>query len=212
MYGERKRDPLPAPAMCLHCGWSGTPNHKMLRDEHGDVSLVLSQKPCPKCGAQTIQLNDAKPLPIQIITAVRDADLTDDELLDLADAVREAPSDTTPRELGERVPSASKIISIASRGGEHWIELLALVLATIAFYVSHTDAQQAHRDAQQASELAHQDAQQAHQDAERARQDDGQNERQNAREATRKTSSLSDEDVRRIALQIEAELERHSTP
>jgi uncharacterized protein HemX len=177
----------------------------MLRDEQGGVSLILSQKPCPKCGAPTTQLNETKPpLPIQIITAVRDADLSPVELLELADAVRDAPAEMSPRQLAEQVPAASKIITIASRAGDRWIELLAVVLAAVAFYVQHVDAQQAHRDAQQARE-------EAHQDAERARQDSRQ-ERREARKAARTTGSLSDEDIRKIAHQIEAHQDRDSGP
>jgi hypothetical protein len=56
----------------------------MLRDEYGDASLILSQKRCPMCSARLVQLGDKKPpLPIQIIAAVRDADLTPAELFEL---------------------------------------------------------------------------------------------------------------------------------
>lgn len=78
MYDERRRDPLPQKAMCVRCGWSGTPNRTILRDERGDASLVLAQKPCPKCGEQTIQIEPPAPLPVQIVGALREADLTDD--------------------------------------------------------------------------------------------------------------------------------------
>src|SRR4051794_32116926 len=36
--GQRRRDPPPRKAICLRCGWSGTPNHTMLRDDHGDLA------------------------------------------------------------------------------------------------------------------------------------------------------------------------------
>ncbi len=173
----------------------------MLRSEHGDVSLIVSQKPCPVCGAPIVQLREPKPaLSIQIVSAVRDADLTPDDLSELADALGRAATNASPRELAALVPAASKVITIASKAGENWIGLLALIVAVIAIYIAHTDAQQAHQDAERAIESAHTDA-------ERARQD-SQDALKQARSADRKTSTLSDDEVRKIAEQIEAELRR----
>ena len=90
---QRRRDPPPPKATCLRCGWSGTPNHTFLRDDHGDVSLVLSEKPCPKCGRPVIQMEPPPPLPVQIVAALREADLTPDELRTAADALKRLPRD-----------------------------------------------------------------------------------------------------------------------
>lgn len=192
----RRRDPPPPKAVCVRCGWSGTPNHQILRDDHGDASLVLSQKPCPVCGTKTVQLGEQKPpLPIQIVTAVRAADLTSAQLLEIVEVARRAPSDVSPRELSDQVPVASKIITIASRSGEGWIGLLAIVLTAIAMYVAHMDSRQAHRDAEEAIERSHEDAERAL----RNRQED-------AGEPAPTTKGLSDEDIRKLARQIEADL------
>ena len=189
---QRRRDPPPPKATCLRCGWSGTPNHTFLRDEHGDVSLVVSQKPCPKCGEQTIQLEPPPPLPVEIATALRDADLTYDQLVAAADALGKVPSDASPRAVAEQVPLPAKLITVASRvGKDQWIGILVAVIALAIAHVQHTDAERAHQDAEQ----AHQDAEQAHEDAERTRQDS---------EQARRTGSLSDDDVKRIAEKVEA--------
>jgi hypothetical protein len=169
----------------------------MLRDDHGDVSLILSQKPCPQCGAQAIQLNEAKPtLPVEIATAIRDADLTPDQIGTLARVIREADPEISPRELADRVqiPAASPLITVASRAGKNWIALLSLILTVTAIYVAHTDVQQAHHDAERA-------IQQSHMDAEKALRE--------AREPSRSTGTLSQEEVNRIAAQIEQQLARN---
>lgn len=142
----------------------------------------------------TIQLGETRPsLPVEIVTAVRDANLTVDDLEQLTAALRDAPEGISPRAMAERVPRASKVITIASRAGEQWLALLAIIVTAISLYIAHTDSQQAHQDA----EAAHRDAVQAHQDAERA-----------TRTAER-TGSLSDEDIRKITRQIEEQVERH---
>ena len=85
----------------MQCGWNGTPNHQMLRDEHGDVALIVSDKACPACGSRTVQLDEPKPsIPIQIVTALREADLAPDELTQLANALRSAAPDASPRAVG----------------------------------------------------------------------------------------------------------------
>jgi hypothetical protein len=203
VYNERRRDPLPDSALCVYCGWSGTPNHAVLRDTHGSPALLVSQKPCPRCGRETINLKAPKAsLPVEIVTAVRDADLTSAELLALADALRNAPSDASPRSVADQVPSASKLITIASRAGKHWLELLTLIVMAVALYVQHHDAQQAHHDAQQ----AHHDARRAHADAEAAHAD-AQKAHRDAASAARSTRALSDEDIERIIQQIERDRE-----
>lgn len=178
---QRSRDPAPPKAVCLRCGWTGTPNHTILRDEHGDPALVVSQKPCPICGAGTTTLDSPKrSLPVEIITAIREANLTGDELSAVGDAVRAAAQDVSPRELAEQVPAASKLITVASRAGENWLQLLALVVSIVAIYIAHADTQQAHRDAEEALRVARQ---------------------------AQSTAELSDDEVREIADRISAALD-----
>jgi hypothetical protein len=185
----------------------GVPDHLPLRDDHGDVLMTVSVKACPRCGHATTQLEQEKrPLPVQIVEAIREADLTAQQLLELADAVDNAPSGISPRQLDEQVPGASTIIEVASRAGEaSWIALLGLILTVVIGYLAidqaHTDAQQAHRDAERAVE-------QAHEDAERALRDG----RDQADAAARNTGKLSEEDVRRIADAVEADLKRRAEP
>lgn len=204
---QRRRDPPRARAWCFRCGWTGVPEQLPMRDDHGDVVITISVKACPRCGRQTTQLEQEKrPLPVQIVEAVREADLSAEELLELADALENAPSDISPRQLAQQVPGASTIITIASRAGEaSWMALLGLIVAVVIGYVAidqaHTDAQQAHRDAERAAE-------QAHQDAERAIREG----RDQADAALRTTGKLSDEDLRRITDEIEARLERRAGP
>lgn len=193
MY-ERRRDPPPPRAICLYCGWSGIPNHNFLRDEHGGVSLILSEKPCPRCGRQTTQLAPPPPVPIQLIQAVRDAKLTPDELTAIADAIREAPEGLSPRDMAQRVPAASSLITVASRIGEKWVELLVIAITLVVLHVQTTDAERAHQDA----ERAHEDARQAHEDAERAHTD--------SMRELRNTSELSEDDISRIVEKLEVEL------
>ena len=176
-----------------------------------DASVFLSQKACPKCGHETTQLQPKPPVAIQIIEAVRDADLSPGELLDLADAVRAAPDDTSPRQLAEQLPAASKLITVAARAGKEWMSLLILALTIIALYLQESNAQEAHRDAEQAHRDAQRAIEQAHQDAERARRD-GRRERREASEAARRTTSLSDKEVEKIVQQIEAGLNRDARP
>jgi hypothetical protein len=80
--------------------------------------------------------------------------------------------------------------------------VLTLVLAAIAIYVAHTDAQQAHRDAQQAHHDEQGAIERAHQDAERSLEGA-------EREAGQvgRTGALTDEQLRRIIRQIEDDLE-----
>jgi hypothetical protein len=204
---QRRRDPPPAGAWCFSCGWTGVPDHLPLRDDHGDVVMTVSLKPCPRCGRETTQLErEKRPLPVQIVEAVRQADLTAQQLLELADAVDNAPRGISPRQLADQVPGASTIITVASRAGEaSWIALLGLILTVMTGYLAidraHTDAQQAHRDAERA-------VQQAHEDAERALRDG----RDQADAAVRNTGKLSDEDVRRIADAVDAQLRRRAEP
>lgn len=203
---QRRRDPPPARAWCFRCSWTGVPDYLPLRDDHGDVVMTVSSRACPRCGHETTPLErEKRPLPVQIIEAVREAVLTGEELLEFADALANAPSGISPRQLAEQVPGASAIITVASRAGERWIPLLALILSVVIGYLAidraHTDAQQAHRDAERA-------VQQAHEDAERALRDG----RDQADAAVRNTGKLSDEDVRRIADAVEAHLKRRAGP
>jgi hypothetical protein len=171
-------------------------------DEHGDVAMTLSLKTCPQCSGPLTQLREPKPpLPIQIIEAVRDADLSSQELLALADAARDAAGDTSPRDLAEQLPRASKIIEVASRAGEQWMEILALVAAAIAIYVAHMDAREAHRDALQAIDQAHRDTDRALQASREKRQTF----------SAGTTGGLSDEDIRKIAEQVEAHVTKDTT-
>jgi hypothetical protein len=167
----------------------------MLRDDYGDVALIASQQPCPQCGAQTTRLGEPKPsLPVEIVTAVLEADLSPEDMSKLARVLREASPDVSPRELADRaqLPAASTVITVASRAGKNWIAVLALVLTVVAIYVAHSDAQQAHRDAERAIHQAHVDAEQALREA---------------RQPARSTGTLSDDDVRHIVQQIEHELQ-----
>ena len=176
------------------CGWNGIPDHNFLRDDHGDVALILSAKKCPRCGQRVTELKPPPPVPIQLVQAVRDAKLTPDELLSIADAVRDAPPGLSPRALAERVPSASKLITVASKLGESWAELLVIAVTLIGTYVMHQDSERAHRDAVRARP----DAEQAHQDAERAHRD-----------AVRVDSgALEDADVQRLADKLTEEFRR----
>ncbi len=125
----------------------------------------------------------------EIVTAIKEANVTAEELAAVADAVREASDDVSPRALAETVPFAAKLITVASRAGKHWRGLLVLAVTLVPPYIAHTDAQQAHRDAVQ----ARQDAQRAHEDAERARRAD---------EQAKTTGRLSDGDIRAIADQM----------
>ena len=181
----------------------------MLRDDYGDASLILSQKRCPACGATLVQLGEEKPsLPIQIISAVRDADLASAEILELAEGVRQAKEDTSPRELSQQFPAATQIFTVASRAGEGWIAKLTLVLTVIGLYLAYAGINQAHRDAQQAHRDAQQAIEQAHEDAKRALR---QSQRDaDARERSPTTKDLSDEDIRAIAEQIMDDLKRDS--
>lgn len=106
-----------------------------------------------------------------------------DDLDQLTAALRDAPEGISPRAMAERVPHASKVITIASRAGEQWLALLAIIVTAISLYVAHTDSQQTHQDA----ERAHRDAAQAHRDVERTMP------------AAERTGVLSDEDIRKIA-------------
>lgn len=173
----------------------------MLRDDYGDVSLILSAKQCPVCGSQLVQLGEKKPpLPLQIVAAIRDADLTQAALSELRSAVEQASRDTSPRELATQVPAASKIFNVASKAGENWIGLLALVLATIGMYVAHMDAQQAHHDAQEAIGQAREESERARRDAKR--------EGEQIPRSQKSTGALSNEDVDKIVEQVEAKLEQ----
>ncbi len=64
----------------------------------------------------------------------------------------------------------------------------------VCTYITAADAERAHQDAVQ----AHKDAEVAHQDAERAHQD--------SVRALRDTSQLSDEEIRKLAEQVESEV------
>jgi hypothetical protein len=168
----------------------------MLRDDHGDVALVVAQKHCPQCGTRAVQLNEPKSsLPVEIVTAVRDAGLTADQLEGLARAIRESDASTTPRELADRaqIPAAGRVIAIASKAGKNWLVLLGVVIALVAAYVAHSDAEQARRDAQQAIEQSHEDVEA---------------ELRASREPSRSTKELSQDQVDRLVSEIEKALER----
>jgi hypothetical protein len=197
MASQRRRDPPRPRAVCLHCGWSGTPNHRYLRDDFGDASIILSQKPCPRCGRAVTQLEPPPPVPIALIRAVREAKLAPNELLRIADAVRAAPDGLTPRELAVHLPAASKLITIASRVGEKWAELLVIAVTLVALYVQAAGTESAHQDATQ----SHRDAAQAHEDAERTHND--------AVRALRSTAELSDADIHTLADKVAAEFQKH---
>jgi hypothetical protein len=173
--------------MCLRCGWSGTPPHLPLLDENGDVALTVSAKRCPNCAAELVVLREQRPSRIvEIITELRNADLSTDDLAALADVVRAAPGDVTPRALAKDAPRAARVITVASREGKDWLPLLALVVALVLAYIAHADAERAHQDAG----VAHQDAVVAHQDA----------------EAARRSSSLTQADIDRIVQQVEEQI------
>jgi hypothetical protein len=191
MYQERRRDAPPPSAMCLRCGWSGTPPHLPLLDENGDVALTLSGKQCPNCTAQLIVLREKRPSRIvEIITELRNADLSADDLAALADVVRAAPKGVSPRTLAADAPRAARVITIASREGKDWLPLLAVILTLVVAYIQHADAERAHHDAV----VAHQDAIVAHRDAVVAHQD---------ADATLRSSSLTQADIDRIVHQVE---------
>lgn len=107
--------------------------------------------------------------------AVRDADLNAADLAELARVLRDAPPNTSPRDLAARtnVPAASSLISIASKAGPTWIALLAIIVALAATYIAHSNATQAHRDAEQAHHDTLRAIEEAHADAERQTKQDG---------------------------------------
>jgi hypothetical protein len=189
VYDEQKREPKPGKSMCLYCGWSGTPDYTNLLDVHGAPALLVASKVCRRCGMRpTVQIGEQKPpLPVLVVAAFRDANLTREELDALADAIRDAADNMSPRQLAEQVPAASKIVTVASKAGAHWLDLLTAVLMAVSLYVMHADAERAHRDAGR----AHADAERAHHDAEEAHDD--------AIKARRSTGELTDEDMRKIA-------------
>jgi hypothetical protein len=161
----------------------------VLRDEHGDVSLILSQKPCPKCGSPLSLVQTRERIALSVVTAMREIDLTAEQLSKLADAIREAPDDVSPHTLADHVPFASRVIAVASKAGDHWVELLVIVVTLFAAWLAYQAAETAHRDA----EIAHHDAEIAHDDASAARHG---------------TGRISKEDADRITLEVEQELEK----
>lgn len=165
-----------------------------MRDDYGDVTMTVSAKRCPVCDRQLVQRRRQPSVPVELITAVREAKLRPDELLELADELRATPDGLSPRDVAARVPAASSFVTIASRLGDNWVELLATVVMIVCTYITAADAERAHQDAVQ----AHKDAEVAHQDAERAHQD--------SVRALRDTSQLSDEEIRKLAEQVESEV------
>lgn len=194
MYNERRRDSPPPKARCVYCGWHGTPAYVHLPDERGDTLMTVSAKRCPVCSRELIRIDTRPPVPIQIVTAVRAAKLTPDELMAIADALTQAPDGLSPREVAERVPAATSLITVAQRFGAQWVEFLVIAVTLVATYVTAMDAERAHDDASR----AHRDAEQAHRDADRAHRD--------ATRALRDTGELPDESIQTLADQIEAAL------
>lgn len=47
------------------------------------------------------------------------------------------PSDASPRAVAEQVPLPAKLITVASRAGKQWIEVLVVVLMLAIAYVQH---------------------------------------------------------------------------
>lgn len=118
-------------------------------------------------------------------------DLTAEQLSELADAIRQAPNDVSPRALADRVPFASKVIAAASKAGERWVDLLVIVVTLIAALLTYQAPEAAHRDA----EVAHHDAEIAHEDTTAAQ---------------RGTARISNRNAGRIAPGVERELESPS--
>jgi hypothetical protein len=133
-------------------------------------------------------LNSRERIALSVVTAIRETDLTAEQLTDLADAIRVAPADVTPRALAEQAPFASKVIAVASKADEHWIELLAIAVTLFVTWLTLQAAQTAHRDA----EIAHHDAEVAREDAQATR---------------RGTGRMSKEEPERIAREVEQKLE-----
>jgi hypothetical protein len=160
-------------------------------DENGDVAMTVSAKRCPSCSAQLVVLRERRPSRIvEIITELKNADLSTDDLAALADVIRAAPEDVTPRVLAEDAPQAARAITIASREGADWLPLLGVVVALVLAYIAHADAQRAHQDAM----VAHNDAVVAHQDAVALQKD---------AEAAPRSRSLTQADIDRIVEQVE---------
>jgi hypothetical protein len=179
MYNERRRDPRPRPAVCLRCGWSGTPDSAVLRDTAGSPSLLLSSKLCPQCGGTVIQLGDDRPGPVvEVVTQIREANLDTDQLSELLQRLASTGSDASPRQLAEGLPWASKVVTAASRLGKDWQFILTTILTVISLAlgaVEISDAEQGHADADRAHHdglLAHRDAVEANRAARAVRRQD----------------------------------------
>lgn len=139
--------------MCLNCGSIvDVPRIELLgTNEMGEEVTVAAGNMCQGC--RSTHVIDISPRPrvnAEVITqAIRDADMSVNDLQDLAAAVQAATGDISPRALAEQVPSAQHVIVIASRAGRDWLALLGIVIAIVLGYVAHLDAEKASRSADQ---------------------------------------------------------------
>jgi hypothetical protein len=128
---------------CGFCDWYG-PHPWQIQpvtpEEAGawQVRLNRASTVCPRCRRPRLELVG---LWDQFGNALREADLTAEEIELFADALATWPDEASPDELADKHPFAAPLIEEAKRsGGVEWKYWLTVALAALAMYVAHRDA------------------------------------------------------------------------
>lgn len=176
--------------VCLHCAITFRPPMSLPLVDGEVLHPKYVQLSCPSCGRMVQAIGDPPRAKIHadIVTVIREADLSADDLDQLRRVLASADADASPRAIAEEFPAASQIVVVASRAGKDWIALLGLIvtvfslaLAGAAIVIQHDDAEEALRSADKAAQVE-------------------------------RTSQLTDEDVAEIAARIAAELKKPPVP
>jgi len=143
-------DPRPDLVLCARCGWSDYRHIVKVDASNLEFSGPRPEEPvkvtitCPNCGHQATPVQRRERIYADIFTALRDADLTVPELVELRDALQ-AGDTTTAADLATAVPRAQNVIDAARKMSPgNWIALLAVIvtalIGTAGILVSHSDA------------------------------------------------------------------------
>lgn len=181
------RDLPPFPrAVCLHCGITFRSNMTLPLIDGEPLPPQYLEMSCPNCGRMVRAIGDlARPkIHAEILTAIRDADLSATDLAEFARVLDSAQADASPREIAAAFPAANQIVVVASRAGPDWIARLSLIVAVLAAMISAGGVLWAHEDAERALDSAPESTQPT------------------------RTSELTDEDLQRLAEAIAAERAR----
>ena len=156
---------------CTHCGSAGPL-------WNASAAELPDHPNCPHCGRPAVVVQPSPDrLTQQLISVIREADLTAQDLDAIQAAITDVGEEATLDDLADRVPESRAFLErVAGLGIGNWIALLAIIVAAVWGYIAHTDAIDAMTSADQPR-------------------------------AVQRTSQLSQKNLREIAHQVEVDLE-----